>query len=435
MSDEQFERDLRQILDRLMHQSASPSLRARVAETLAVPRPRSSHWFGHASATAASLAAAAILVSVAALAYLLGPRTGPQSGASPGFATASRVAASPSSAPTPTVRVIGSGTAASDPWSTDGRFFALDEVGNTMREQGVGVRLYARDGTLLRTMPGSDLAWTGARTFLVRPASASGAILAGSVDSGELMPSANTTMTGLAAPGNRVAALELPWSDPTRAQFAIWQSGKRGSPRPGIPLAWSPSGSLLAVVHVTRIGQGTGADDAGWLEVLRLPDLTPAAVVRSPLVSDRGAPVFDATGAHLVWSWASAAGAGAAILDLASGQVTTLDVGGVESIAWDGPRLLVAEWQQARIAAFNASGSRLSGDLPYADRISVSPSGLLATFDIGKGEVTLRDGTRTTTLDVCQQQVNRISWAPAGTAFLVDCLQRDGTVQAALVER
>ena len=411
MNDEQFERDLRRVVDRAMRQQASPALHARVAETLATPPPRRHRWLAHGPALAAEIATALVLVAAAALVFLLHPSATPQIGASP--------------LPTPTIRVVGPGVPASDAWSTDGRFFALDDVANGTPGQTLAVHLYARDGSLLRDIPGSDLAWIGARTFLVGPASSGGPVVASSLDTTELAPATNATFAGLAAPGHRVAAVELPWTDPTQARFVVWQSGTTSSPQQGIPLAWSPDGSLLAVMHVTQRGQGTGGEDAGWLQVLRVPDLTPVAAVHEPLIGDRGAFIFDASGRHLAYL--------GAILDVISGHVTTLNVGGVETVAWDGTRLLVAESQRERIAWFDASGSPLPGDLPYADRLSVSPSGMIATFDFGKGTVTLHDGTTTRTLDVCQQQVDGIAWAPDGTAFLANCEQADG-IETVLVE-
>jgi hypothetical protein len=368
------------------------------------------------------------LLAVVVGALLLAACAGPVPSPSP---TLSAPTPTSTATPAPKIRVVGPGMPASDPWSADGRFFALDDVANGRPGQELAVHLYGRDGTHLRDIPGSYLVWTGASTFLVGPVSSGGQALSGSLDSPALTP-AVATFAGIAAPGHRVAAIVQPWSNPTRPQYVVWQSGTMRTPEPGIPLGWSPDGSLLAVLHVTQRAQGTGGEDTGWLQVLRSADLTPVASVQAPLIGDRGAPAFDASGGHLAWPWATAGAAGAAILDVATGRVTTLTVGGVASLAWQGTTLLVAEWQRGRIAPFDAAGSPLPGDLPYADHLSVSPSGVLATFDTGKGSVTLY-GTNATTLAVCQQQVDAIAWAPDGSAFLANCEQADGT-EAVLVQ-
>ena len=418
MSDEQFERDLRAALERAMRRPAPPALRARVAETLATPRPHRSPWLAHGLALAAGLAAAVVLVAAAVLVYLLRPATAPQIGARP--------------TPAATIRGVGPGLPTSDAWAPDGASFALDEQASGSGQAVVHV--FARSGAPLRQIDGWDLVWTGARTFLVSRAPSGGSVVSGSLDSGALSSVADATFAGLVASGHLAAALGLPWTDSTQARFVVWQAGAVGPPQPGIPLAWSPDGSRLAVVHVTQHGQSTGGEDAGWLEVLRVPSLASVAAIHAPPIGVRGAPIFDASGTHLAWPWADASGAGVAILDLASGHVVTLNLGGVESLAWDGTRLLAAEWQRGQIGAFDSAGAALPSDLPFADRVSVSPAGILATYELGQGSAIVRDGGTVQTLPVCGKQVSGISWAPDGRAFLASCIQADGTPATVLVE-
>lgn len=350
-------------------------------------------------------------------------------------ASATSRSPSPTPPPTPAVgalmRLVGPGLPAAAAWSPTGTSFAIVDA---PRNGSAIVRLYASNGRELRSLDGWDLAWTDPRHFLVRRSAGVGEIVAGSLDNADLA-SVRGSFAGLLTNGHGAAALELPGTDPVQAQFLVWRSGTLGTPRAGQPVAWSPDGSLLAVVHVTSSAGSTGGEDVGWLEVLRGPDLVSVAAVHSIDVGARGTPVlFSPDGSHLAIQATSAGEPIVAILDLNSGRIASVRVGRVQSVAWRGRNeLLVVESDREQIGAFDVNGKSVASGVPFALGLAASPTGILATHALDSGSLTLRTVGRAQVLDVCGRRLGDISWAPDGEHLLVGCEQLDGSFATALI--
>ena len=176
MSDEKLERDLHRVLDRMMAEQASPSLRARVGAVLASPRNTERTWLRFAPRLAGGLIAAVVVVALGAVLATQPRSTGPAPvpSLSP---TAS--AAAPSAAPTITVPVgtpptswsvvpdapvldFGGVNWAVDAVAPDGTFVAIvSRIGESP------VALRSADGTTWTAagpFPGSSDMWVNAIT-------------------------------------------------------------------------------------------------------------------------------------------------------------------------------------------------------------------------------------------------------------------------------
>ncbi len=176
-------------------------------------------------------------------------------------------------------------------WSPDGSAVAAEALGQTM---GTGrVDLFAPDGAALASIPGFDFGWLDARRLLVfqtTPNNAASGVVSEWTSSGHLVDRLAGTYGGVLANGHGAALLHR--APPPYAyagtDFQFWANG-RLSPMitaPGMPVAWSPDGRLVAVTESTatvRVTDGvtlasTGGPIMGFLHVLRFPD---GAVVRS----------------------------------------------------------------------------------------------------------------------------------------------------------
>src|SRR5664279_322027 len=97
MRDEKLERGLHRVLDRMMAEQASPSLRARVGAVLASPRNTERTWRRFAPRLAGGLIATVVVVALGAVLATQSTSTGPAPVPSPSPTTS---AATPSAAPT-----------------------------------------------------------------------------------------------------------------------------------------------------------------------------------------------------------------------------------------------------------------------------------------------------------------------------------------------
>jgi hypothetical protein len=176
MSDEKLERGLHLVLDRMMAEQASPSLRARVGAVLASPRNTRGTWLRFAPRLAGGLIAAVMVVALGALLATQSTSTGPAPVPSPS-PTAS--AAAPSATPAIIVPVgtpptswsvvpdapvldFGSVNWAVDAVAPDGTFVAI-----VSRSGESPVALRSGDGTTWTAagpFPGTSDMWVNAIT-------------------------------------------------------------------------------------------------------------------------------------------------------------------------------------------------------------------------------------------------------------------------------
>ena len=134
--------------------------------------------------------------------------------------------------------------------------------------------------------------------------------------------------------------------------FRVWGAGPNSDEREGEPVAWSPDGSQLFVLHdVRKHPPGTGApaaqDFVGWLEILSLPDLQSVRAYPDTTSTDRSV-ALDPSGTALLYETVSDVGANeyVHILDLSNGAQKMLDVN-QRSFGWASPGEVVIAPQMA----------------------------------------------------------------------------------------
>ncbi len=182
---------------------------------------------------------------------------------------------------------LASASDASAVWSPDAQFIlaSLSTPGGPPESQQV--QLLTRDGVVIRTHERlTDPVWLDPQSFVAYR-------LDWQQDqSGEWTPATgpNGERLGEALVGSVVSEQLLGWDIPLgsaissgsgalaisrfdsggRAETSVWtQLGGLTDWHAGAPLAWSPAGDRLALVH----GQPTGPPGEGWLEVIAWPGL------------------------------------------------------------------------------------------------------------------------------------------------------------------
>jgi hypothetical protein len=263
-------------------------------------------------------------------------------------------------------------------WSSDGSLL--------MASADVGIVLLDKDtGTVHAEMPGTWAGWIGADRIAVWTAvqgePGHGSVAIRTTDGTQVETIAGDF--GVPIFGQGVARLALPnnWQSASSATFRVWDGSSLSEARAGIPLAWSPDGSLLAVLLPSdKVSVGMGV--SGRLAIERqdgtlvkefgqpwvnsaLAGLTfsPDGVYVSACVSIEGAP-----------EWPDCS---VSVLNVATGAVTKLAPNGGITTWLPGDRLLISglditavEWDRggttpADIPPDTAASASIKGDLAF----------------------------------------------------------------------
>jgi DNA-binding beta-propeller fold protein YncE len=224
-------------------------------------------------------------------------------------------------------------------------------------------------------------------------------------------------------------------TDATCTRYVIWTASGMSAPRSGAPLAFSPDGTLLAVMHdpTPFLGEGrtfppTGPLVKPTLDIVRTS--TGESVARADNVSWAYATnvLFSPDGrrvAFLMRMPDRPSSDGFAILDVASGTVSILDAGLGAVLGWTADdRLLVASQAPGAPAPKGLQVTALD-TAGIVDTIAVSSTGRIAAAQAR--DWTTR--TRTLTLELgAERETLEMSgfpgilvWSPDGSTLLAVC--------------
>ena len=417
-------------------------------------RLRTEHRDGRLRRSFGTLLAAAGIVMAAAL--VLGPRllltpTGPAvtgRTAPAATATATTRASLETPQPTPTSAapsatpsaagsvhqetILDSGTesvgAAS--WSPGGTKIAV-RLGNS--GQSGHVRILRSDGTPIETVDAEELSWIDDTTYVALNN-------AGKAFVGHAGNSARSDLPGAypcgllgGSPGVVALVTDATCTDPP-TQYVIWTPKGLSAPRSGVPVAFSPDGTLLAVVHdpTSCCGGDPTRDPSAspppkaTLDIVRTS--TGVSVARAGNVAwAYGTTVIFSPDAkrvaYLVWMPERQSGDGFAILDLSSGTVSGLDAGLGNVLGWmANDRLLVASQAPGAPTPKGLQATALDTD---ADTVALSSAGwvaaALATNQATQSlTLTLKLGAERETTQL-PGYARVLAWSADGSTLLAVC--------------
>jgi copper(I)-binding protein len=268
-------------------------------------------------------------------------------------------------------------------WSPGGTKIAVT-LGNS--GQSLHIQILRSDGTPIETVDASELAWIDDTTYLAL----NGAVKAfvGHVGSSAHSDLPVTYPCGLlrGSPGVVALMTDATCTDPP-TRYVIWTPKGLSAPRSGVPVAFSPDGTLLAVVHdPTSCCGGDPTPDPSaspppktTLDIVRTS--TGVSVARAGNVAwAYGTTVIFSPDtkrvAYLVWMPERQSGDGFAILDVASGTVSVLDAGLGKVFGWmANDRLLVTSRALGAAAPKGLQVTALDTD---ADTVALSSTGWVA---------------------------------------------------------
>jgi WD40 repeat protein len=289
------------------------------------------------------------------------------------------------------------------------------------------VTIMGVDGSTIRTVNAWDLAWIDDSSYVTtsgHPAE----IIVGHVGS-----SAAEKMPGVVS-GSIVASsagvMALPLEESGSNNYVVWGAAGLSDPRDGVPVAFSPDGTLLAVVHYPRAccdGPPSPAPSEApgptTLDIVRT-DTGESVRVTADVSWAYGALVSFSPDGRLVAfrmdpkDQESLERVG--VLDVASGKVWVVDAGTVGSLTWtDSSHLLIGSMSPA---ASTPAGMPVT--ISYApqdvDEIAVSSRGDVAMARHDASQVVIdRAGTQET-IDLSGTR-HFLAWSPDGSALIVIC--------------
>lgn len=283
------------------------------------------------------------------------------------------------------------------------------------------------DGSTIQTVNAWDVAWIDDSSYITtsgHPAE----IIVGHVGS-----SAAEKMPGVVS-GSIVASsagvMALPLEENGSDHYVVWGAAGLSDPRDGVPVAFSPDGALLAVVHYPR-GCCAGPPSPAPSEA---PGPTTLDIVRT----DTGESVR--VTADVSWAYGALVSFSpdgrlvafrmdpkdqeslerVGVLDVASGKVWVVDAGTVGSLTWtDSSHLLIGSMSPA---ASTPAGMPVT--ISYApqdvDEIAVSSRGDVAMARHDASQVVIdRAGTQET-IDLPGTR-HDLTWSPDGSTLIAIC--------------
>jgi len=312
-------------------------------------------------------------------------------------------------------------------WSPGGTNIAVT-LGHS--GQSSHVQILRSDGTPIETVDAWELAWIDDTTYVARDNALKAFV--GHVGSSARSDLPGTYPCGLLGGSPGVVALmtDATCTDAT-TRYVIWTPKGLSAPRSGVPVVFSPDGSLLAVVHdpTPCCGGGpvaTGPVPEATLDIVRTS--TGESVARAGKVAwAYGTTViFSPDGkrvAYLMRMPERPSADGFGILDIASGTVSVLDAGFGPVRGWlADDRLLVASQTPGAPAPKGLAVTALNG---AADTVAVSSTGRVASGLSGDQStesltLTVELGAERATLEL-PGYPGVLAWSPDGSTLLVAC--------------
>lgn len=276
-------------------------------------------------------------------------------------------AATSSASPASALLALASGDGVSTEWSPDGLHLLVRTATTNGPREAQRVDLFEQDGDFIRTYQGADDAiWLDVDRFLLyswerRPISGGdweivygpagetrGSVLLGSVATDDLVDIDAPPRRGMS--NRNGAAAVVVHEEALAASFVVWSpEDGLSDEHDGYPISWSLDGTALAVMHLTRGGNGR----EGWLEVLRWPAMETMVAARDVTVGPDAR--FDPTGRFLAFLDYGPL----AVLDLASTSQSFIGVADefVTRFAWLDAGRVATVTGDGSASAYDAEGN------------------------------------------------------------------------------
>jgi hypothetical protein len=341
----------------------------------------------------------------------------------------------------PSPGVIFSGPVQEVTWSPGGTRIAVTEAANGATPD---VRILTAAGAAIETVNAWSLGWLDEDTY-VGVDYRSGAFV-GRVGSAARQAIPGDYVPWIPASTAGAVALEL--NVTASDQYVVWSvAGGLSAPRDGVPVEFSPDGTMLAVVHYPR-GCCAGLPSP---EPSKAPGPTTLDIVRTDtgksvrstgdIVFAYGLPVsFSPDGRMVAFRRDTADGhEDLAVLDIGTGKVWVVQSGGLsilpqQTLAWlDSSHLDLRSGGEygPEPAGFNLVVTHWPSDVAAR---SVSSHGYVATARTGSPQIEVQSGGRLIrrnlpgTFDAVQ-----LLWSPDGSTLLVMCNSYDRSVPSQVV--
>jgi hypothetical protein len=324
--------------------------------------------------------------------------------------------------------VILSGPVQEVGWSPGGTRIAVTEAANGATPD---VRILTAAGTAIETVNALSLRWLDENTY-VGLDYRSGAFVgrvgssARQVIPGDYVPWIPASMAG-------AVALEL--NVTASNQYVIWTPAGLSAPRDGVPVGFSPDGTMLALVHYPRdccaglpSPEPSPAPGPTTLDIVRT-DTGKSVRSTGDIVFAYGLPVsFSPDGRMVAFRRDTADGhEDLAILDLTTGKVWVVQSGGLDivpqhTLAWlDSTHLDLRPAGPAgpEPAGFNLVVTHWTSDVAAR---SVSSRGDVATARTGSAQIEIQSGGKLITRNLPGPFAGvQLLWSPDGSTLLVMC--------------
>ena len=396
------------------------------------PRPRGMRPARAGLAAVATVGLAIVLVLAAGSRHADSPAAASPShraAASPVMETPETSA--PASVDATLPHVVFTGNLLTFAWSPSGARLA---VRSEPSESGQGGRITIldRDGGTLEAFPGDDVAWIDDDSYLL--------LTADGFVRGQVGSTARQSFKGnyrKLVPGRDgyvAIVLELEGRD----QYVLWHDGAIGSPRDGVPQAFSRDGSMLAVIHYPRAccaGGDPGATAAPAPPTLDILETATGRSIRSrsEVTWAYGAYLgFSPDGRYVAFDMDAAKGQSRGrlgVMDIASGKLWTVGTAPVSDmdihfIAWaSSGRIEVVGAPGSPQAALPVivEESLIAGstvDNPY---VFGGPDGTWAAFQPSSTKMTVNTPNGSRTYDLPDVVGGPAAWSPDGSQIAVAC--------------
>ena len=396
----------------------------------------------------AALVAIALVVAlvIASGNFRTAPTVGPSASLSP-LPSATEIASpthssSPMPAPTPPLAtsslppgVIFSGPVQEVAWSPGNTRIAVTEAANGGTPD---VRILTAAGTAIETVNAWSLGWLDEDTYV-------GLDYGSGVFVGRVGSSARQVIPGDYAPvipASTAGAVALELNETASNQYVIWTAAGLSAPRDGVPVEFSPDGTMLAVVHYPRdccagvpSPEPSKAPGPTTLDIVRT-DTGKSVRSTGDIVFAYGLGVsFSPDGRMVAFRRDTADGhEDLAILDIGTGRVWVVQSGGLsilpqQTLAWlDSTHLdLRAGGEYGREpAGFNLVVTHWPWNVAAR---SVSSRGAAATAWTDSPQIDIQSGGKMTTRTLPGTFAGvQLLWSPDGSSLLVMCNSYDRSV-------
>jgi hypothetical protein len=312
-----------------------------------------------------------------------------------------------------------------------------------------GYPIYARildtDGRTIETVDASWFGWIDDGSYVAISSAAPAVTFVGHVGSTarETIPG-QYAVSSVAGPAGSVA---LAIEEAGVNEYVIWTAAGLSAPRDGVPVGFSPDGTMLAVVHYPRdccagvpSPEPSKAPGPTTLDIVRT-DTGNSVRSTKDIVFAYGLPVSFSPDGRMIAFRRDVAGSSEdlGILDTATGKVWAVQSGGLDIV----PQHTLV-WLDNTHLDLRSSG--LAGTAPAGFNVVVTywPSDVAARSVSSRGDVaTTRTGTTRIEIETGGKQVTRdlpamfdsvqLLWSPDGSTLLVACYSYDRSVPSQVV--